>query len=113
MSKSLNIALLPGDGVGQEVTAEGVRVLREVEKLIDGTVFETEELPAGAGEFLKHADPLPRKVLSKCREADAILLGGMGLPGVHWPDGKEITPQIDTNKLELDTNMFCLNNLFI
>lgn len=87
--------MLPGDGVGPEVTAAGVRVLCEVERLIDDAVFELEELPAGAGEFLENGDPLPPTVLSKCRKADAVLLGGMGLPNVRWPDGKEITPQID------------------
>jgi 3-isopropylmalate dehydrogenase len=95
MSRHLKIVLLPGDGVGPEVTEEGVRVLREIESLIENLAFSLEELLVGAGEFLRSGDPLSATVLSKCRAADAVLLGGMGLPDVRWPDGKEITPQID------------------
>ena len=95
MKTSFKIAVLPGDGVGREVTREGLRVLREVESLLDDVVFVPTELAAGAGEYVKTGDPLPKAVLEECREADAILLGGMGLPGVRWPDGKEITPQLD------------------
>jgi len=102
MSKNFSIVVLPGDGVGHEVTAQGVRVLREVERLLGNIGFELEELSAGAGEFLKSGEPLALNVVSKCREADAVLLGGMGLPDVRWPDGKEITPQIDLREqLEL------------
>jgi 3-isopropylmalate dehydrogenase len=49
----------------------------------------------GAGAYLRGHPPLPEETLRACREADAVLLGAMGLPDIRWPDGKEITPQLD------------------
>ena len=95
MSETYRIALLPGDGIGPDVTAEAVRVLRALEEKIPGLKFETEEFSIGAGEFLKNGDPLPESIYAELPRFDATLLGAMGLPGVRWPDGKEMTPQVD------------------
>jgi 3-isopropylmalate dehydrogenase len=57
--------------------------------------FSFHEYSVGAGEYLRHGDPLPAAALKACGEADAVLLGAMGLPNVRWPDGKEMTPQLD------------------
>lgn len=60
------------------------------------------EHSVGAGEFLRSGNPLPDEAFDACRESDAVLLGAMGLPGVRWPDGREMTPQIDLReRLEL------------
>jgi len=93
--RTFALALLPGDGIGPEVLAEAVKVLRRVEQGLTGVAFALTEHAVGAGEYLRSGDPLPPAVLSACRAADAILLGAMGLPEVRWPDGREITPQID------------------
>ncbi|HEY2019219.1 MAG TPA: isocitrate/isopropylmalate dehydrogenase family protein [Bryobacteraceae bacterium] len=95
MTETYRIALLPGDGIGPDVVSEAVRVLRAVEARIDGLRFETEEFSMGAAEYLKHGDPLPENVFRRLPEFHAILLGAMGLPGVRWPDGVEMTPQLD------------------
>ncbi len=89
------VAILGGDGIGPEVVAEGVKVLRAVEALLSGVQFDLVEHSVGAGEFLRRGDPLPPSTLERIREADAILLGAMGLPSVRWPNGVEMTPQID------------------
>ncbi len=89
------IALFPGDGIGPDVTAEAVRVLRAVEARVDGFRLETEEFSIGAGEFLRRGNPLPESVFERLPEFHAILLGAMGLPDVRWPDGVEMTPQLD------------------
>lgn len=89
------IALLPGDGIGPDVTAEAVRCLRAVEERFGTSCFEFEELPLGAGEYLRSGNPLPDRTFERLKEFDAILLGAMGLPHVRWPDGTEMTPQID------------------
>jgi 3-isopropylmalate dehydrogenase len=89
------IAVLPGDGIGPEVMAEGVRVLRSVEAIFAGVKFKLTEHPVGAAEYLRNGSPLPEKSFVACEQADAVLLGAMGLPSVRWPDGKEMTPQID------------------
>lgn len=88
--KGRRIALLPGDGIGPEVVGEAVRVLRVVAPSL---IYE--ELPVGAGEYLRSGHPLPPAVFERLKEFDAILLGAMGLPDVRWPNGLEMTPQID------------------
>jgi 3-isopropylmalate dehydrogenase len=89
-----HIAVLAGDGIGQEVTAEGLRVLQAIEART-GDRFHLIDCPAGAGEYLRSGDPLPASTMEACREADAILLGAMGLPDVRWPNGTEMAPQLD------------------
>ncbi|MDX2266979.1 MAG: isocitrate/isopropylmalate dehydrogenase family protein [Bryobacter sp.] len=84
------IALLPGDGIGPDVTFAAVSVLQAL-----GLPFAFTEHPCGAGAFLSQGDPLPAATLAACRAADAILLGAMGIPGIRWPDGREMAPQID------------------
>lgn len=93
--KPLRIALLPGDGIGPEVVKEAVRVLDAIHSRGIGPVLAYEEFSVGAGEYLRSGDPLPAPVFERLREFDAILLGAMGLPGVRWPDGREMTPQLD------------------
>lgn len=75
----LNLVVLPGDGVGPEVTAEAVRVLREVAN-IHGHNFHFEEHPAGATAIKRLGSPLPRATLDACLAADAVLLGAIGSP---------------------------------
>lgn len=89
------IAVLPGDGIGPEVTAAGVAVLRA----LPGLDFEFLEMPCGAGEYLRNGDPLPKETIEICRQADAILLGAAGLPNVRWADGREMAPQIDIREI--------------
>lgn len=90
-----HIAVLPGDGIGPDVVNESVRVLRAVEAKLDDVTFRLTEHPVGAEEYLRSGDPLPDAAFEACRTADAVLLGAMGLPQVRWPNGKEMTPQID------------------
>jgi len=85
------IAVLPGDGVGPEVTAEAVQILEAV----PGLSLEYEEMSVGAGEYLQSGSPLPDATFERLKEFEAVLLGAMGLPGVRWPSGIEMTPQID------------------
>lgn len=101
MTTTFEIAVLPGDGIGPDVTAEAVRALEAVERRLDGVRFHFVEHPCGAGEYLRNGDPLPKATLEACRKAHATLLGAMGLPGVRWPTGTEMTPQIDLRE-ELD-----------
>jgi 3-isopropylmalate dehydrogenase len=94
-AKSLRIAVLPGDGIGVEVMREAVRVLEAVLAPGAKVRLQMQEFPAGADEYLRHGDPLPDATMAGCGEADAILLGAMGLPDVRWPDGREMAPQLD------------------
>jgi 3-isopropylmalate dehydrogenase len=84
------IAVLPGDGIGPDVTYATLEVLKAL-----ALPFEYTEYVCGAGAFLNQGDPLPKSTLEACRNADAILLGAMGIPGIRWPDGREMAPQVD------------------
>lgn len=100
--KTYRIAVLPGDGIGPEVVSAALQVLRAAEARLDGVSFAWDEMSVGAGEYLKHGDPLPAATLEQMKRRDAILLGAMGLPEVRWPNGVEMTPQIDIReKLDL------------
>jgi 3-isopropylmalate dehydrogenase len=89
------IAVLPGDGVGPEVIAEAIGVLRAVETRSGRSLFHHEVFSVGAGEYLRSGNPLPDAVFDALKDFDAILLGATGDPAVRWPDGTEMTPQID------------------
>jgi 3-isopropylmalate dehydrogenase len=71
----MRIAVLPGDGIGQEIVAQAVRVLRRLE-----LPLELEEAPVGGAGYEAAGDPLPAPTLALCREADAILFGAIGGP---------------------------------
>jgi 3-isopropylmalate dehydrogenase len=84
------IALLPGDGIGPEVVAEAVRVLRELERLTGGEIsFGLESFDAGAAAWRRSGEALGDAAFAACAAADAILLGAAGLPDARHPDGRE------------------------
>lgn len=91
---SYKIAVLPGDGIGPEVTKEAVKVLEAVERTIPSLHLLCEEYPAGAQCYLETGEDLPEKTLEACKRSDAILFGSAGLPNVRFPDGTEIAPQL-------------------
>jgi 3-isopropylmalate dehydrogenase len=73
------IALLPGDGIGPEVTAEAVRVLEAVGQR-SGARFEFEPALIGGAAIDATGGPLPAQTLELCRSAQAILFGAVGGP---------------------------------
>src|SRR5467141_3162808 len=73
------IAVLPGDGIGQEVTPEAVRVLRAVGKRA-GVTFDFEEALIGGAAIDAAGIPLPPETLALCEESDAMLFGAVGGP---------------------------------
>lgn len=89
------IAVLPGDGIGPEVIAASLHVLRSTAKHLRAVEFAFTTHEVGASEYLRSGQPLPSDAIEGCKRADAILLGAMGLPDVRWPSGVEMTPQID------------------
>jgi 3-isopropylmalate dehydrogenase len=91
---ALHIAVLPGDGIGPEVMAPALEVLRKVEGQA-GLSFQFTEAPAGANHYRETGRSMPDSTVRLCDEADAILLGACGLPSVRYPDNTEIAPQIE------------------
>jgi 3-isopropylmalate dehydrogenase len=94
-NSAFHIAVLPGDGIGPEVMAPALEVLRRIEATTPGLGFRFTEAPAGAGHYRETGQSMPESTIKLCRDADAILLGACGLPEVRYPDGTEIMPQVE------------------
>src|SRR5262245_64255305 len=77
------IVLLPGDGIGPEVTRAAAAVLREAGHEFHHQ-FECQEYPVGGAAIDSAGMPLPNATLEACRKADAVLLGAVG--GPKWDD---------------------------
>ncbi|MFF9345769.1 3-isopropylmalate dehydrogenase [Streptomyces sp. NPDC014734] len=80
MSRSINLAVIPGDGIGQEVVAQGLKVLRAV--LPQDVKLETAEYDLGARRWHRTGETLPDAELEALKGHDAILLGAIGDPSV-------------------------------
>ena len=93
-NNALHIAVLGGDGIGPEVMAPALEVLRKIEATTD-LEFRFTDAPAGANNYLATGKSMPESTVRLCEEADAILLGACGLPSVRYPDNTEIAPQIE------------------
>jgi 3-isopropylmalate dehydrogenase len=93
-NNAFHIAVLAGDGIGPEVMAPAIEVLRKIETK-SGLSFRFTEVPAGANHYLATGKSMPDTTIKLCEEADAILLGACGLPSVRYPDNTEIAPQIE------------------
>ena len=78
---TLRIAVIPGDGIGPEVVAEGLRVLDAVAR-DERLSVSTQEYDLGARRWHASGEALPAAVLEELRQADAILLGAIGDPSV-------------------------------
>jgi 3-isopropylmalate dehydrogenase len=81
MSRTLNLALIPGDGIGTEVVAEAVKVLAAIAPAADLDV-QTTEYDLGARRYNETGELLPDAVVEELRGYDAILLGAIGDPSV-------------------------------
>ncbi len=76
------IDLIPGDGIGKEVIAAGVRVLNELAKRHGGAEFVFNPFDWSCEYYLKTGRMMPEDGLSQLSDCDAILLGAVGFPGV-------------------------------
>ena len=77
MTTSFTLALVPGDGIGPEVTAEALLVLRAATEP-DGVVLDAHQYELGAERYLATGEVLPDSVLTEISQHDAILLGAVG-----------------------------------
>ena len=93
-NNAFHVAVLAGDGIGPEVMAPALEILRKIEAK-SGLSFRFTDAPAGAGHYKETGKSMPDSTIRLCEEADAILLGACGLPSVRYPDNTEIAPQIE------------------
>ena len=91
---SLKVAVISGDGIGPEVVAEAMRVLRAVGR------FELEELPWGADHYLRTGVTVPPGGYDLLRSFDAVLVGALGDPRV--PDNRHARDILLGTRFELD-----------
>lgn len=96
--------LLPGDGIGPEVVAQGERVLVAVAKKF-GHSFSFSTCPIGGCAIDEFGDPLPEQTLATCKSSDAILLGAVG--GPKWDDPNAKTrPEVGLLKIRKELGLF-------
>jgi 3-isopropylmalate dehydrogenase len=75
----LNVTILPGDGIGPEVTDEAVRILTQVSEVF-GHELRLARKDIGCAALRTSNDPLPRETLQSCLSSQAVLLGAVGSP---------------------------------
>lgn len=81
MTRTVNLAVIAGDGIGTEVVAEGLKVLNAVAPA-HGLAFTTTDYDLGARRYNATGETLPAAALAEIRQHDAILLGAIGDPSV-------------------------------
>ncbi len=95
----MNVAIIPGDGIGKEVTAEAVKVLRAIEERF-GYHFDLEHLPWSADYYLESGVTIPANGYDTLRGFDAIFIGALGDPRV--PDNRHARDILLGTRFELD-----------
>ncbi len=101
------IAVLPGDGIGPEITAEAVKVLEALKKE-HALGIEMEEAAVGGAGYDQHGHPLPPETLDLAKKADAILLGAVG--GYKW-ESLDISVRPEKGLLGLRAELKLFSNL--
>jgi 3-isopropylmalate dehydrogenase len=101
------VAVMPGDGIGPEVTREGVRVLEAMAGRA-GIALELEELPIGGSAYDQSGSPLPDASLAGAEATDAILLGAVG--GPQW-DRVDFSLRPEAGLLKLRAGLELFANL--
>jgi 3-isopropylmalate dehydrogenase len=94
-TQALEITVLPGDGIGVEVTEAALGLLRAVQASCGGPQLHFAKYHAGAQYFLRSGAALPAETVEACAKSDAMLFGAMGWPDVRNADGTEIMPQLE------------------
>ncbi|MDX9993838.1 MAG: 3-isopropylmalate dehydrogenase [Rhodocyclaceae bacterium] len=99
----MKICVLPGDGIGPEITAEAVRVLKALGN--DGLKMEMEEALLGGCAIDAAKDPFPEATQKLAKEADAVLLGAVG--GPQWDNNpRELRPEKGLLRIRKDLGLF-------
>lgn len=95
MKSEFSITVLPGDGIGHEVTPICLSLLNKVSEMVGGFNLVFSSFDAGAVHYQKTGISLPEEALKHAFESDATLLACMGMPSIRYPDGREIAPQLE------------------
>ena len=82
MKRSHHIAVIPGDGIGNEVIAEGIKCLKTLSEIFKDLHFQFEYLPWGSEYYLQHGRMMPEEGLEILKNFDSIYLGAVGDPRI-------------------------------
>lgn len=88
------IVTLPGDGIGPEITESAVAVMTAAAQAHGGVQVEIDEHDAGSTRWQRTGVAMPEETMQACTEADAILMGAIGLPEARHPDGREVNGEV-------------------
>ena len=101
----LKIALLPGDGIGPEVTNQAVKALKAIASEYDHN-FQFTQADVGAIAIDKFNDPLPKETLDLCKSSDAVLFGAIGHPKYDNDPSAKVRPEQGLLKLRKELGLF-------
>lgn len=82
MNRSHRIAVIPGDGIGNEVISEGVKCLNALSEILKNVQFEFQYFPWSSEYYLRHGRMMPEDGLEILKNFDAIYLGAVGDPRI-------------------------------
>lgn len=101
----LKIAVLPGDGIGPEITKQSVKVLKAVADRFNH-VFTFKEAPVGALAIDLEGNPLPEATLDLCKSSDAVLFGAIGHPKFDNDPNAKVRPEQGLLRLRKELGLF-------
>ena len=102
---NFKIAVLPGDGIGKEVTSWGRKILEKTGELY-GHQFTFDEGLIGHAAIEATGNPLPDETLEKCRKADAVLLGAVGDPKYDNDPSLKVRPEQGLLKIRKELGLY-------
>lgn len=100
------IAVIPGDGIGPEVTNQAKKALEAIADVYDH-IFIFKEAQMGACAIDATGNPLPDKTIEICKKADAILFGAIGDPKYDNDPSAKVRPEQGLLKLRKELGLFC------
>ena len=99
------IVILPGDGIGKEVTLEGKKTIEKIAEVF-GHEFEYDEALIGHEAIAATGNPLPDETLSKLRDCDAILFGAVGHPKYDNDPTLKVRPEQGLLKMRKELGLY-------
>jgi 3-isopropylmalate dehydrogenase len=99
------IVILPGDGIGKEVTTEGKRILEKIAALYDHQ-FEFDQAEIGHDAIEATGNPLPDETLAKLKNCDAILFGAVGHPKYDNDPSLKVRPEQGLLKMRKELGLY-------
>lgn len=101
----LHIAVLPGDGIGPEITQQSVKMLKAVAESFNHQ-FSFEEALVGAAAIEQTGSPLPENTLDLCKRSDAVLFGAIGHPKYDNDPSAKVRPEQGLLQLRKELGLF-------